>query len=256
MSDEPNEQEEPGLEPQKAEEEQEPPVESGVDAATDVELQEGEAQEAQDGADGVEIEVEPAAPPVATSALSRAIAALQQGRAKDRDRLLRTAAEFDNYKKRSRRDARDGARRAEERVVLEFLPVVDNLERAFDHTQSDPESLLEGVRMVIKQFLATLEKYEIKPFDSLGQAFSPECHEAVQQMPSEHPASAVCQQLQKGYMRGDHLVRPALVIVSTGPAEAAPPDEQVPPPEESPDSPPDDAPDPPPEEAQEDKGES
>lgn len=198
------------------------------------------AQLAQDGSEErgevaveteveVEIEaaVEPAAAPVtATSALSKAIAAVQQARASDRDRLLRMAAEHDNFKKRSKRDTRDSVKRAEERVVLEFLPVVDNLERALAH--SDPEcgeaavaGLADGVRMVHKQFLTTLEKYDIRPFESVGQAFAPERHEAVQQMPSVEPAFAVCKELQKGYLRGDHLVRPALVIVSTGPAAAA-----------------------------------
>jgi molecular chaperone GrpE len=253
MSDEPNEQEEPDLEPQQAEEEQEPPTESEVCAAP----KDGDQQEESPEGGGDEIEVEPAAPPVATSALSQAVAALQRGRAKDRDRLLRTAAEFDNFKKRSRRDSRDSARRAEERVVLEFLPVMDNLERAIEHAQTEDQALLEGVQMVLKQFLATLEKYEIKPFDSIGQAFSPERHEAVQQMPSEHPAGAVCQQLQKGYLRGDFLVRPAMVIVSTGPAEeAASPDEQDPPMDQAPNPPTDEASDPPTDEAQEDKGES
>ena len=157
-------------------------------------------------------------PPLYTSALSEAIVALQAAGGKNRDRLLRMAADFENYKKRSKRDATEGARRAEDRVVLDFLPVIDNLERALTHSSSSIEAMLDGVKMVQKQFLTTLEKYGIKPFDSLGEAFSPELHEAVQQMPSEEPANTVCNELQKGYLRGERLVRPAMVIVSTGPA--------------------------------------
>lgn len=162
----------------------------------------------------------PVETPVYTSALSGAIAALQSASAHNRDRLLRTAADFENYKKRSKREATAGAKRAEDRVVLDFLPVIDNLERALTHSGSSAEALLDGVKMVHKQFLTMLEKYEIKPFDSVGEPFSPELHEAVQQMPSEEPAATVCQEIQRGYLRGDRLVRPAMVIVSTGPAAA------------------------------------
>jgi molecular chaperone GrpE len=156
------------------------------------------------------------------SMLSLAVSGLLQERDQTRDRLLRTAAEFDNYKKRSKRDATESVRRAEDRVVQEFLPVIDNLERALAHAEGESETvaLLDGVRMVHKQFLSTLERYEIKPFDSVGQPFNPELHEAIQQMTSDQPAGSVCHELQRGYLRGERLVRPALVVVSKGPGEA------------------------------------
>ncbi|MFZ5786308.1 MAG: nucleotide exchange factor GrpE, partial [Acidobacteriota bacterium] len=103
----------------------------------------------------------------------------------------------------------------------EFLPVLDNLERALGHAEGDAGGLVAGVGMVQKQFLTLLEKYEIRPFDSLGQPFDPERHEAIQQAHADAPAGVVAQQLQRGYLRGEKLVRPALVIVSLGPAAAA-----------------------------------
>jgi molecular chaperone GrpE len=153
------------------------------------------------------------------SDLNSTIASLLQQKEKERERLLRLAADYENFKKRSKRDTASSVKRAEERIVLDFLPIIDNLERALCHASADSSSLLDGVRMVHKQFLSTLERYNIQPFDSLGMMFSPERHEAVQQIHSEAPLNTVCQELQRGYLRGDSLIRPAMVVVSQGPAE-------------------------------------
>ncbi len=160
----------------------------------------------------------PARGPV--SLLASAISELQTAQRTQQDRLLRLAADFENYRKRSRRDLSDAARRAEEKVVLEFLPVLDNLERALTHADPEIGGLVEGVQMVQKQFLATLEKYDIRPFDSVGLPFNPERHEAIQQVNTDAPAGTVCAELRRGYLRGDRLVRPATVAVSLGPAAA------------------------------------
>ncbi len=105
--------------------------------------------------------------------------------------------------------------------MQEFLPVIDNLERALSH--AEPASgLLEGVSMVHKQVLAVLERFGVTPFDSVGQPFDPERHEAIQQAASELPPGTVCQEAQRGYLRGDRLVRPAMVVVSVGPVAAPP----------------------------------
>jgi molecular chaperone GrpE len=157
-------------------------------------------------------------PPV--SMLAKAIAELQEGNRGTRDRMLRIAADFENFKKRSRREQQDAVRRAEDKLVIEFLPVLDNLERALQHAESEASPLAEGVRMVQKQFLTLLEKSEIKPFESLGLAFDPERHEAIQQTHSDAPAGTIAQQLQRGYLRGERLVRPALVMVSLGPPKS------------------------------------
>jgi len=150
--------------------------------------------------------------------LAKAIVELQGAGRETRDRMLRIAADFENYKKRSRREQQDAVRRAEDKLVTEFLPVLDNLERGLTHAEGENGGLLEGMRMVHRQFLSLLEKYEIKPFESIGLPFDPERHEALQQIHSEAPAGTIAQQLQRGYLRGERLVRPALVVVSLGPA--------------------------------------
>jgi molecular chaperone GrpE len=152
--------------------------------------------------------------------MAKAVFELQAAQRSHQDRLLRLAADYENYKKRSRRDLSDAARRAEEKVVLEFLPVLDNLERALFHASPEAAGLVAGVQMVQKQFLATLDKYEISPFDSQGLPFDPERHEAIQQLVADAAAGTVCAELRRGYLRGERLVRPASVAVSLGPRPA------------------------------------
>ncbi len=151
-----------------------------------------------------------------------------------KDRLLRTAADFENYKKRTRRDMTERVKLAEQRVVLDFLAVADNLERALSHAEvveGEAIALKDGMEMVQKQFLVTLDRYSIKPFDSVGDSFNPERHEAIQQLHSDEPLGTVTFEMRKGYMRGDKLVRAAMVVVSKGPA---PKDEPPPPAEDCP----------------------
>lgn len=159
-----------------------------------------------------------------TSGLSTAIAVLERRAGKTHDRLLRTAADLENYKRRARRELQDETRRAEEQVVLAFLPVLDNLERAIEHVQGaeGASSVLSGLEMVHKQFLGTLSRYEIEPVITEGKPFDPQLHEAVQQQPSELPRNIVVRELQRGYVRGGRLVRPAMVLVSSGPPAEAP----------------------------------
>ena len=137
-----------------------------------------------------------------------------------RDQLLRTAADFDNFRKRSRRDAEDAQRRGRESAIKDLLPVFDNLERAAQHADSGPEakSVADGLRIVLKQFLDTLEKMGVKRIPTVGMPFDPSVHEAIQQIESkEHPAGVVVIEVQGGYTIGDHLLRAAMVIVSKGP---------------------------------------
>jgi molecular chaperone GrpE len=157
---------------------------------------------------------------VPTSSLGRAIAELQEAQRAGHDRLLRLAADFENFKKRSRKEQNDAVRRAEDKVISDFLPVVDNLERALSHAEPG-SSLADGVSMVQKQFLAVLERFGIKPFDSVGQLFDPEHHEAIQQIASPQPPGIICMEAQRGYLRGEKLIRPALVVVSLGPVSPA-----------------------------------
>lgn len=160
-------------------------------------------------------------PPAATpeQRLEEAIAET----ARIRDQLLRTAADFDNFRKRSRREAEDANRRGRESVIKDLLPVFDNLERAATHAEAGPEakSVADGLRIVLKQFLDTLDKMGVKRIASVGMPFDPSVHEAIQHLESaEHPAGVVLAEVQPGYTIGDHLIRAAMVVVSKGPPAA------------------------------------
>ncbi|MBV5305916.1 MAG: nucleotide exchange factor GrpE [Desulfobulbaceae bacterium] len=143
-----------------------------------------------------------------------------------RDKMLRTAAEFDNYKKRMERDRLSALKYASESVLREILPVVDNLERALAQgvvagvdAQANLASLLEGVQLTLKSLLAALEKFEVKPMNSIGKPFDPKIHEAlVMEASDEVPASHVLSEFEKGYFYKDRLLRVAKVIVSSGKA--------------------------------------
>ncbi|HEX3773132.1 MAG TPA: nucleotide exchange factor GrpE [Polyangiaceae bacterium] len=140
--------------------------------------------------------------------------------AKLRDQLLRTAADFDNFRKRSRRELADAEKRAREDLLKELLPVFDNLERATAHaeTATDVKALAEGIGLVMRQFLDTLAKIGIERIKAQGQSFDPAFHEAVQQFEtSEHPPGTVIHEVQAGYKQGEKLVRPAIVVVAKAP---------------------------------------
>jgi molecular chaperone GrpE len=142
-----------------------------------------------------------------------------------RDQLLRSAADFDNFRKRTRREQEDAARRGRESAVKDLLPVFDNLERAAAHAESaaDAKVIGDGVRMVIKQFNDALEKMGIKRIVTVGRPFDPSQHEAIQQLASaEHPAGVIMAEVQPGYSIGDYLLRAAMVVVSKGAPEPDP----------------------------------
>ena len=135
------------------------------------------------------------------------------------DRLLRITAEFENYKKRMEREMNDFRKFANESLVKDILPIVDNLERALEIPYGNNESafngMLEGVQMTLKGLLERLEKFGVVPIHSLDKPFDPNFHQAVMQEESqERPENTVSQELQKGYMMSDRLLRPAMVVVS------------------------------------------
>jgi molecular chaperone GrpE len=133
------------------------------------------------------------------------------------DRYVRQVAELDNFKKRTLREREENARYANENLVRDLLPVIDNLERATAHAVSggNGKPLAEGVDMVLKGFLDILAKHGVQPVIAVGLAFDPAHHEALAQVEStEHPPNVVIEQHQKGYLMRDRLLRPALVTVS------------------------------------------
>jgi molecular chaperone GrpE len=141
------------------------------------------------------------------------------------DRHLRLAADFDNFRKRVSKERAEDRKFASEHLVRQLLDAFDNLERALAHAgKADKEALVQGVSLVESIILQTLEKFGIKRFSAVGQAFDPAFHEAVQEVPSELPAGAVLFEVHKGYTYHDRLLRPARVVLSHGPekAEASP----------------------------------
>ena len=131
------------------------------------------------------------------------------------DRLLRTAAEFDNYRKRMDRERRDLAEYTAGEAIKDLLPIIDNLERALQApAQDDP--LRKGVELIHKQMLEILRRRGVTPIEALGADFDPNVHEAVTQEESaQHRDGEVMEELQRGYKVGDRLLRPAMVKVAT-----------------------------------------
>jgi len=142
------------------------------------------------------------------------------------ERLLRTAAEFDNFKKRSQKEKEDAAKFGTEKLLKDFLPVMDNLERALDHAeQHDLKQVIEGVRLVQKLFETTLAKHGVVGFSAVGKPFDPSVHEALMQQESDLPSGTVVSEMARGYKLHDRLVRPAAVVVSRPRAAGNPPQE-------------------------------
>jgi molecular chaperone GrpE len=133
------------------------------------------------------------------------------------DKHLRLAAEFENYKRRAQRDQSDTVRFANEKLLKDLLPTIDNLERALQCSQekSDTEGLLQGVELTYKQFLDTLQKLGVKQVTSAGEPFDPAKHQAVGQVESSTVAeNCVVDEYQKGYFLQDRILRPAMVTVA------------------------------------------
>jgi Molecular chaperone GrpE (heat shock protein) len=136
------------------------------------------------------------------------------------DRYLRLSAELENFKKRMEKEKGETYKFANENLLKDLLPVLDNLERALEHGRDseNPKALLEGVELTYKSFWAVLEKYGISRVEALGEAFDPQHHEAVMvQEDAQRPAGEVISQLQIGYRLHNRLVRPAMVVVSKKP---------------------------------------
>jgi len=138
------------------------------------------------------------------------------------DRFMRERAELENFKKRMQREKADALRFASEPLIRELLLVVDNLERAVEHSDTNGQSVVEGVRLVLKSLLDILERHGVKRIDAVGAPFDPSLHEAMAQVESaEHEPNRVVTQHHSGYLLHDRLLRPALVTVSSRKGEAA-----------------------------------
>ncbi len=135
--------------------------------------------------------------------------------------VLKSHAEAENFRKRLQRDSEQQLRYANMPLLRDLLDVVDNLKRATDSASGEAAgtALHNGVQMVTQQLVGILGKYACKPIESVGKPFDPNFHEAITQMPSaDIPSGSVVQEVAVGYTLHDRVVRPAAVIVSTGPA--------------------------------------
>ncbi len=138
-----------------------------------------------------------------------------------KDRLLRLQADFDNFRKRTTRDRDDQARRACERILKDLLPVIDHFDLGLQaaHKHHVKHAVIDGLSGVLKQLEQVMEKAGVMPIVTQGQVFDPHVHEPVTHLASdEHPEHVIIQETRRGYKLGNFLLRPAQVIVSTGPA--------------------------------------
>ena len=136
-----------------------------------------------------------------------------------KDLYLRAAADLDNYRKRTAREREDLVCFANERLVHDLLPILDNLDRALEAEEPTPAtmSILEGVRMVTDQLKGVLEKCGLESLSPVGESFDPNIHEAIGVLPSQHhEEGTVINELQRGYTFRGKVVRPSMVHVSGG----------------------------------------
>jgi molecular chaperone GrpE len=176
-------------------------------AATDKEDSQGKPEET----DQVEVD-DP------MKALEAQLEAKEQEAKENYDRLLRVSAELENYKKRTTRELEEFRKFANQSLIKELLSVVDNLELAMNSTnghETIDQGLLQGLDMTHTEILKVFEKFNVKPIEAKGQIFDPTFHEAVmQEKTDEFDENTVINELQKGYLINDRLLRPSMVVVA------------------------------------------
>lgn len=137
-----------------------------------------------------------------------------------RDKYVRAIADLENLRKRNQKDRMDMLRYAAERPLGEIFPIFDNLERAVQHASADPATIVEGVKMILNMADQALERMGVSTVGKTGEKFDPNLHDALQQMASDTIESGhVITVFERGYRLHDRLLRPAKVVVSTGPAQ-------------------------------------
>jgi molecular chaperone GrpE len=138
-----------------------------------------------------------------------------------REQLLRLRADFDNFRKRTQRERNELFLMANEALFIEMLPVIDHFEMGFKSAEAHKTdcSVTEGFRMVYSQLLDVLKKFNVTAMDTVGETFDPHRHESLLTMPSDKPAGTIIEQIRRGYLLGEKLLRAAQVIVSSGPKE-------------------------------------
>lgn len=153
--------------------------------------------------------------------LRQEIVVAKEEAGKNWDLYLRERADLENARKRHQRDREEAIRFANDRLLREMIPVLDNLERAVGHAEqgdTDNQGLLEGVNMTINQFRKVLEDFGVKPINALGEDFDPNLHQAMGHVETTDQApNTVTSEFQKGYLLNDRLLRPSLVMLARAP---------------------------------------
>ena len=185
-------------------------IEEESDKQTQKEASEAPIEE--NDVDGIGDDVDP------VMDLEDKLAAAEEQANEYHDRMLRMAAELENYKKRTGRELEDMRKYATENLLRQLLTVVDNLERAIASASPDNQSeqgVVGGVALTLAEINKILEKHHVTPVEALGAPFDPAFHQAMsQEERDDKPANTVVQEFQKGYLMHDRLLRPAMVVVS------------------------------------------
>lgn len=174
-----------------------------------------------------ETTTEAAEAPAGGEPASDPLAVAQAEAAKYKDIALRASADFDNFRKRSRREVEDARKAGREELLKDFLPVFDNLERAITSSlrATDVKAVSDGLAMILKQFEQTLGKSGINKIGTMGSTFDPAVHEAIQQVETdEHPPGTIVAEVQPGYQTSERLIRAAMVVVAKPKSDGTPAD--------------------------------
>lgn len=179
-------------------------------------LDEQDEKEEQTADSEVTTEEEGTEPDSETTELEAELAKVQQEKEELYQRLLRTQAEFDNYKKRSIKEREAERKYKAQDLATELLPAIDNFERALQVETTDAnKNLLDGISMVYRQLVDALKSQGVEPIEAIGKEFDPNIHQAVMQVEEEgFEPNTVVEELQKGYMMKDRVIRPAMVKVN------------------------------------------
>ena len=192
-------------------------AETGRDGSANADLDDNATPEVEDAIDPEESGSEAAG--LVQTDWQAQIEALTQERTTLYDQLLRRQAEFENFRRRTERERAEVNHRARADVMVEMLPVLDNLERALISADEDiseeGNALRHGVELIYKQFKDALAKLGLQPLNTVGEKFDPNLHEAVaSEQSDEHKENTVIEEFQRGYKLGDRLLRPAKVKVA------------------------------------------
>jgi molecular chaperone GrpE len=150
------------------------------------------------------------------------VAELEKQSAQLKDQLLRKAAEFDNYKRRTENDFASLTKFAAENIITQLVPVLDDFNRSLKSIKEKAEndSLYKGIELIYAKFLKVLEAQGLKTMDVVGKEFNVDVHDALMQMPrADVPPHTVLEEVEKGYLLFDKVIRHAKVVVSAAPAE-------------------------------------